>query len=1021
MANGFELGRAINTPLSFGAPEHLSIGDFDGDGLGDVAVASPAGDRFQLGIYLNDGDQTFTEATVLNDVPEQDALAVADLNGDGRDDLVQASSAAGAVTVLFGDGQGGVASRGTLNPTHNPKSLELADVDGDGHRDILAGTNNRGGVAVFLGDGAGGFTQAAGLVEGVRRTNSLETGDFNGDGLIDVVAHDDGRNGTVQLLAGDGAGGFALANTIEMTDDISRPRDLGVGDFDNDGNLDWAVPELARDRVEVFYGDGAGGVARRVELDTDANPRTIDVADFDRDGEADLAVGHGGSQTVRIYAGQADGGFAPAEDAAINGDGDNVNEAAAGDLDGDGFPDLVLSNATEGGLLSAMENQGGAGLPELSAELAWTRQIGTGGNDVVIDSATAADGDLIVVGHENVRSDDQRVFVKKFDAQGNEVWSQRFGNDSTKVNAVELDDQGNVYFSGSVTLGQVGSLDNHFSTLNSGTGNFNGTDPYLAKFAPTGEQEWFQRFGSPDVDGDHTDLAVGDDGTVYVSARATGPFVPAHSEPGTANDVAISAFSGGGDLQWSKLIGAEGGSDNAAEIALDPSSGALVVAGRTSGDFGTLTTGGGDDFRAAPNFVGQADNDHRGFYLRLDPDAEGQVTQVRQFEFRTGDDTIDGLTVNERGEVTIAGDTGGLDAGRGVPVASVQIPYARRFDAEGEAIWTRQDSSRNDVGIGQDGYSGLIEGPFGYHYASGGAQAHVGVYDDAGRLRADITETIFSQAGGTFDDGATTLAGTGDALYLGGGTVNGWAGTPLGDRDGWIGRLELSLSEPSGPDLDLLSLQDDEAVSAMYVAWFGRAPQIAGQDFWAGEFADGVADGKSAGRTLQDIAESFRVGGEAGNLYPFLDNRAPGQAQLEGLVTDLYDNLFDRAPSRAGLDFWTGEIADRLARDAPIGDIVFDVISGARNDVLLDTDGDGQGDARFNDAATVLNRIEVATAYGNAVDADDFDRTESARLIGGVGTGGLGRDDALDAVNTIAGGGEPDLATAGNAADPLLA
>ena len=798
MAGTFKLSRAVNTPLSFGNPDPIAIADFDNDGAGDVATASPAGSKFQLGVYLNDGDQTFTEATVRNDVPKQDAIAAADLNGDGNADLLQVSSDNQSATVLFGDGAGAFPNRTQLSTAHNPKSVEIADMNGDGARDLVIGTNNRGGVNVFLGDGAGGFTEAAGLVANVRRTTELATGDFNNDGRMDVIAHDTGRVGTVQLLAGDGQGGFSLTNSLDLTDGFSAARGLVVGDFDHDGNLDWAVAERRPNKVEIMFGDGAGGVADRTEIATDAGPVALDLRDFDQDGENDLAVTHAGSDTVRLYQGARDGSFTLAEDAAVNGDLDEVNGAAAGDLDGDGLPDLALANAGDSGNLSILENLTGANLPRIDVDLQWTAQIGTDGRDKVIDTAVTSTGDLVVVSREKIRSGDDRVTVEKYDAQGNELWSRDFGNSYTSVNAVELDGQDNIYFTGEIDLGQIGSLANHFSTLNSGTGNYNGGDPYVAKFSSQGEQQFFERFGSPDVDGDVTDLAVREDGTVYVTARATGPFTPAQKEPAPTNDVVVSAFSAGGDLAWSQMIGA-GGGENASKIALDPSTGDLIVAGRSDADMSSLAIGGGDDFTTTPPFTGQADDQHQGFLLRLDAAAEGQVTAVRQFELRQGADSIDGLNVDAQGQVTVVGDASdeGLESGRGTPLVNgIQIPYARRFDSEFRDVWTRQDNSRNDVAIGQDGHSDVVEGPAGFTYVSGGARAHMSVYNDNGTMLADVTDEFFSLADKSYDDGITTLSPDGMSLYVGGGTNNAWAGTALGEQDGWLARLDVALTEP---------------------------------------------------------------------------------------------------------------------------------------------------------------------------------------------------------------------------------
>lgn len=1023
MANAFKLGRAVNTPLGFGNPDLITVADFDNDGDGDVATASPAGSKFQLGVFRNDGDQTFTEATLRNDLPKQVALASADLNGDGNADLVQASSDNQSATVLFGDGTGRFPTRTQVATTHDPKAITIADMDADGNRDLVIGTNNRGGVNVFLGDGQGGFTEAAGLVENVTRTTTVATGDFNNDGDLDVLAHGDGRFAFIQLLAGDGQGGFTIANTVDVPPESPRGRDLVARDFDDDGNLDWAIAKKNPDEVEVFFGDGQGRVARQSTFETDFGPTNLQAADFNRDGQTDLAVMHRDSDTVRLYDGARDGSFTLAEDAAVNGDLDELVLSAAGDLDGDGFPDIALSNNGDGGDLSVLENLAGRGLPDVNVDLQWTRQIGTDAQDKVIDTAVTSTGDLVVVSREKIRSGDDRVAVEKYDAQGNEVWSRDFGNSYTSVNAVELDAQDNIYFTGEIDLGQIGSLANHFSTLNSGTGNFNGSDPYVAKFSSQGEQEFFERFGSPDVDGDVTDLAVRDDGTAYVTARASGPFTPAQTEPAPTNDVVVSAFSSGGDLAWSRMIGA-GGNEKASKIALDPSTGDLIVAGRSDAAMSSLAIGGGDDFTTTPPFSGQADNQHQGFLLRLDPGAEGRVTAVRQFELRQGADSIDGLNVDGQGRVTVVGDASdeGLESGRGTPLVNgIQIPYARRFDSDFGDAWTRQDNSRNDAFIGQDGHSDVTAGPGGFTYVSGGTRAHTSVYTDDGRLLADVTDAFFSQADKPYDDGITTISADGMSLYVGGGTTNAWAGPALGEKDGWLARLEISLTEPAGPDLDVLSLDTSELVGAMYVAWFGRAPAQGGADFWAGEIAR-AASSKTLGQTVKDIAESFRVGGEAKTAYPVLESAEPDPVKLDAFVTDLYGNLFDRAPSESGLAFWTGQIEQRLAADQPIGDIVFDIVSGAQNDVMVDTDDDGAGDARFNDAATALNRIEVAAAHGERVTQADFDRADSLELINSVATGTASRDAALGAVRDIAAGRSADVAALdSDAADPFMA
>jgi len=154
---------------------------------------------------------------------------------------------------------------------------------------------------------------------------------------------------------------------------------------------------------------------------------------------------------------------------------------------------------------------------------------------------------------------------------------------------------------------------------------------------------------------------------------------------------------------------------------------------------------------------------------------------------------------------------------------------------------------------------------------------------------------------------------------------------------------------PDPGDIDIL--QD---VAEVYVGYFGRAPDPVGLSFWAGQFETGLDEGRQRGRILEDISESFRLGGEAQALFPFLapaNAASADRAAVEGFVADVFDNLFNRTPDAAGLAFWADTIEARLDAGINLGDIIVDIASGAQ-----DTED-------FRDARTIANKATAARFY----------------------------------------------------------
>ena len=179
--------------------------------------------------------------------------------------------------------------------------------------------------------------------------------------------------------------------------------------------------------------------------------------------------------------------------------------------------------------------------------------------------------------------------------------------------------------------------------------------------------------------------------------------------------------------------------------------------------------------------------------------------------------------------------------------------------------------------------------------------------------------------------------------------------------------------------IDVSALSVKEAVTAIYVGYFNRAPDPAGLNYWIGryeEFQDGDSDG-DAGLALAGIAESFSQQVESTSIYPFFVT--PSVASAEAFITSVYLNLFNRAPDPAGLDYWTAELA---SGNQPVGQIILSIIGGAQNS------------AAGQDITTVLNKIEagcdwVQDAADAGINANPF--TDDPEAVQGA-------KDALDGV-----------------------
>jgi hypothetical protein len=276
-------------------------------------------------------------------------IASADLNGDGRPDIV--ASAGAGLEVLLGGDLGRFAAARRIPLEHRPGAIAVIDFDCDGTQDVVA-ANADDTVSVLLGDGNGSFV-ASGTFPTGKSPSDVVVGDLTGDGVNDVAtAAGDG----LSILRGDGAGALLPPLDLPVGEGCAR---VVAGDFDLDGTSDLAFSRYVWDDYGgfgVLLGDGAGGFSplATYEINADNGLEGLTVADLNGDSRPDLATMDGSEGWVDIgaYLGSGTGGFI---DACTTTMSRNLEASglAAGDLNRDGRDDVVSTGQRSGYVTSS--------------------------------------------------------------------------------------------------------------------------------------------------------------------------------------------------------------------------------------------------------------------------------------------------------------------------------------------------------------------------------------------------------------------------------------------------------------------------------------------------------------------------------------------------------------------------------------------------------------------------------------------------------------------------------------------
>jgi hypothetical protein len=334
-----------------GAAYTVAVGDFNGDGIPDLAVANNNGSASpgSVSVLLGNGDGSFKAPVAYAAGSEAMSLAVGDLNGDGILDLVVVNHNSGTVSVFLGNGDGTFQSQVTYTTGSGPMSAAVGDFNGDGIPDLAVTNMWDGTVSVLLGNGDGTFRTQVAYATGIYPV-SVAVGDFNGDGILDLAVTNSG-SGTISVFLGNGDGSFQSQITYAAG---FGGESVAVGDFNGDGILDLAVANDSAGTISVLLGKGDGSFQSQVTYATGVTPMSVAVGDFNGDGIPDLAISNEGSSTVSILLGKGDGTF---QSQASYATGAYPYSVAVGDFNGDGISDLAVANAGAGTVSALLGSQ----------------------------------------------------------------------------------------------------------------------------------------------------------------------------------------------------------------------------------------------------------------------------------------------------------------------------------------------------------------------------------------------------------------------------------------------------------------------------------------------------------------------------------------------------------------------------------------------------------------------------------------------------------------------------------------
>ncbi len=343
----------VNYPVGSG-PFCVIAADVNGDGNPDLISAN----RYvgTLSVLTNDGSGGFGSNATLNvgsgpwSGPE--SVVAADITGDGKPDLISANrgyysngvfSAGNTLTVLTNNGFGSFDFNATLTVGSQPCWVTSADVNGDGKLDLICANSASNTLSVLTNNGIGGFVLASSPPVG--GPFSVVAADLNGDSKVDLVS---ANRSSIFIFTNKNNGVFSLASAPSGG---SGPIRVAAADVNGDGKPDLVSADLDGSTLTVLTNSGSGGFVYSATLQVGSSPYSVAAADVSGDGWPDLISANANGQNLSVLTNNGNGGFALAATLPVGG---ILFSVVTADVDGDSKLDLICAN--ENGTLAVFLN-----------------------------------------------------------------------------------------------------------------------------------------------------------------------------------------------------------------------------------------------------------------------------------------------------------------------------------------------------------------------------------------------------------------------------------------------------------------------------------------------------------------------------------------------------------------------------------------------------------------------------------------------------------------------------------------
>ena len=355
-------------------PEAVAVADLDGDGARDLAVVNRDGN--DVSVLRNLGNGSFWAGTNYPVGSEPEEIAAGDLNGDGHRDLAVVNYASNDVSILLNNGDGTFTPSDASGVGQGPKYVTMADVDGDGDRDLAVANYLGDSVSILMNFGDGTF--ADDVTYSVDNPTAIVVVDLDSDGDLDMAVT--GFGSEVTVFKGSGTGSFGVDASYLVAGLLVS---LAAVDLDADSDLDLVVTDGIGDDIALLLNAGDATFDDEIRYPAGEAPAYIETADLDSDGDLDLLILNHQGESVMVRFSNGDGTLS--SPLIVDGIGAGALDLAAEDLDGDGDPDLVVTSTQD---VSLIWNEGCT--PPLCPSYAEAVEYGLGG----VTPTWAAVGDL---------------------------------------------------------------------------------------------------------------------------------------------------------------------------------------------------------------------------------------------------------------------------------------------------------------------------------------------------------------------------------------------------------------------------------------------------------------------------------------------------------------------------------------------------------------------------------------------------------------------------------------------------